>query len=85
MSPLASDCQSEPVGLAVLINRTRRELLMKPMRALDEVQIFDDFEKSLPSSLFCLEGLYTKGKWYGREFSDPSLLPPFFVDSHSPF
>ena len=37
-SPLASDCQSEAVGLIVVINRTGRELLMIS-------------KKSLPSSL----------------------------------
>ena len=85
MSPLASDCQSEPVGLIVLINRTRRKLSMRQMRALDETRKFDDLKKSLPSSLFRLEALYTKGKWHGREIRSHSLHPPFFVDSHSPY
>ena len=62
MSPLASDCQSEPVGLIVIINRTRRKLSMRQMRALDETRKFDDLKKSLPPVLYplCIKGFQAK-------------------------
>ena len=49
-SSIVTDCQSEAVGLIVIINRTGREYLMRLKRALDGVRVFDDFVKcpSLP-------------------------------------
>ena len=47
-STLVTDWESEAVGLIVIINLTGREYSLNP-------------EMSHPSSLFRLEGLYTKG------------------------
>ena len=68
-SPLASDCQSEAVGLIVVINRTGRELLMIS-------------KKSLPSSLEASQMPMYKGlrAREGDSFTltSPSLHPPLF-------
>ena len=81
VSPLASDCQSEPVGLIVLINRTRRKLSMRQMRAIDEVQIFDDFEKVPPFLPFSPGSPLYKGQvareGYPFTLPSPSLFCRF--------
>ena len=76
MSPLASDCQSEPVGLIVIINRTRRKLSMRQMRALDETRKFDDLKKSLPPVLYplCLKGLQAKKGVRESKMHTPNVI-----------
>ena len=73
-SSLASDCQSEAVGLIVSINRTGREYSIRQRRDLDEAKILVNSKKSLPSSLDASQMPMYKGLRAGEgdSFSLPS-------------
>ena len=82
-SSLASDWQSETVGLIVIINRTGREYLMRLKRALDGVRVFDDFVKcpSLPP-FFVWKAFVQRADGRGGRFFYPPITLPFPLPYH---
>ena len=92
-SSIVTDCQSEAVGLIVIINRTGCESWMRQMRVLDEANANSWWganirwiwkSPSLPPFM-PLKCRCIKGWRHGREIRLHSRFPPVFGDSHSPY